>query len=183
MKIILFNGPPHSGKDTAARLLTRHFAPVAIERFSMPIKRAFASFMDAPIDALGNVHGYEDHKDTPMNDFTKRPTYREWQIAFSEQLNKPLFGDDVFTRLLIRRLERRSPGTTMLIPDCGFQIECDTLRAVSHMDLHIQLLRVHRAGCDFSLDSRSYLFDPSAIDIHNDSTREVYEQDLLRALQ
>lgn len=166
-KIILLNGPPSSGKDTAARHIREGYAQgwhsyrSQLERMSMPIKRAFAGTMGLPIDEDGNVQPWESKKEEIIPAFGV--SYRQWQIDFSERFMKPLFDEVIFGMLLVARIRRRFEkgiANLMVIPDCGFQVEIETLyQAFPQED--ILLVRPHRAGFTFAGDSRSYVKAPA----------------------
>lgn len=166
--IILFNGPPSSGKDTAVSHLLEGWRtfnlpgrPV-LERMSFPIKRAFAGAFDAPIDYQGHVLGWEDAKDF-AHPLLSNKTYRQWQIDFSENFMKPLYGEAIFVELFIYRVIRNYLRTdVLLVPDCGFEVEASFLRSI-FPSLHI--IQIFRKGYDFSRDSRSYL-DPHKYTTH-----------------
>lgn len=185
-KIILLNGPPYSGKDTAAKCICKTFAvdtgykgmvirPV-IDRFSMPIKRAFAATMGLPIDEDGNCQPWEGQKEVPIPDFGI--SYRQWQIDFSESFLKK-YNEAIFGVLLARRIERRfSKGIANLIvvPDCGFQSEVSTLYQIYSPD-DILLVRIARPGCTFQGDSRGYVHAPKGAAIFcplNSFTKEQF---------
>ncbi len=183
MKILLINGPPKSGKDTLARMLENALMedtsmPIChFERFSMPIKRAFAGTMGIGIDNYGNVKGdWEDIKDQP-HPLLIGKSYRQWQIDFSESFMKPLYGLDVFGRLFCARLSiyegewdrKYQLEPVIVVPDSGFQIEIDSIKKYLPSASY-KLIRLHRPGTNFNKDSRSYLDDPSAIDIHNNGS-------------
>jgi len=178
MKIILLNGPPRCGKDTIARFLLEHLREgndtVRFLRMSHPIKRAFAGFVNAPIDEFGAVgNNWEENKDVPSA-LLNGKTYRQWQIDFSEHMMKPLYGEDVFGRVFAADIAH-NPADYVLVPDCGFSVEAKSL--LKHLpDARLLLFRVHRPGCDFSGDSRSYIH-PYGVhvseDIYNDSSLEA----------
>lgn len=188
MKLILLNGPPRSGKDTGAKAL--YYSPLSqskvilLDRFSMPIKRAFAGTMCTNIDEFGNVNGFEAKKDEPLHILGGGKSYRQWQIDFSEKFMKPFYGEKIFARLLIAR--HLHPGGTfpdhiIVIPDCGFQIEVDEAIAFFG-SRNTLLLRIHRPGYDFSSDSRGYVVAPetsTSADLYNDSTQEHFEAEVL----
>lgn len=159
MKLILLNGPPRSGKDEAAKILKSYLVintRVYHEKFSAPIKRAFASAANARIENF-NVDYYEEHKEEVIP--WLGVSYRQWQIDFSEKFMKPLYGENIFGRMLLDRLEeRKHDGAICIVSDCGFQIEFETLLAAFD-PADILLIRLYREGCSFKGDSREYV-DP-----------------------
>jgi len=188
-KIILLNGPPSSGKDTAAKHIrqilinTTKIGPdgayhmrVALDRFSMPIKRAFAATMGLPIDEDGNCQPWESQKETIIPDFGI--SYRQWQIDFSESFLKK-YNEVIFGVLLARRIERKFTkgiANLIVVPDCGFQVEIDTLYQIFPPD-DILLIRCHRNAYTYQGDSRGYVRAPKGcahFDPINDYTEEQY---------
>ena len=167
-KIILLNGPPSSGKDTAARHIRTLANDVqfgnavrrcALDRMSMPIKRAFAGTMNLPIDEDGCVQPWESRKEEIIPLFGV--SYRQWQIDFSERFLKT-YNKAIFGELLLERIQRRfhkGIAQMIVVPDCGFDIEIETI--YSHFDPRdILLVRCHRPGFTFQGDSRSYVHAP-----------------------
>jgi hypothetical protein len=154
MKIILINGAPYSGKDTAAAALENYWTQqdysVLLERFSMPIKRAFAGTMSLTCDYRGIVEPWERRKESKISELGV--SYRQFQIDFSEKFMKPLYGVDVFADLLCTRII----GPTMaekdyliVIPDCGFQAECDVIyEMMSELGIlnNLALIKLTREG-------------------------------------
>lgn len=176
---ILLNGPPRSGKDTAARIIREHLfatgATCTHMKFSAPIKRAFAGMMNAEIDDNFNVEPYESHKEETI--LSLGVSYRQWQIDFSEKFMKPTYGKEVFAKLLWNEWITTKPSPNyVVISDCGFQVEVD---AIVRRSRFATIFRLYRNGCDFSNDSRGYITHPRAIDILNndyipDLTTEIY---------
>jgi hypothetical protein len=180
-KVLLFNGPPRSGKDTAAIFTMNTFSynrhvprypqlEIRFDRFSMPCKHAFAGAMQADsIDRFGNVYPYETTKGDVIPSLGI--SYRQWQIDFSEKFMKPLYGVDIFGRLFIER-NRNKIARAIVVPDSGFEEEIAPV--VEHFGVdEVLLLRIHRPGFDFTGDSRSYLRDglvKNTHDVYNDST-------------
>lgn len=187
-KLILFNGPPSAGKDTAflalwneKELRRAHF--LAFNRMSMPIKRAFASMMNANIDAFGNVEHFEKTKNEIIP--ILRCSYRQWQIDFSEKFMKPLYGDNIFSRLCVARIQRYEAAYAhihdrfvILIPDCGFPVELETLSNAFGRE-NIFLWKIIRPSFTFAGDSRMYLPEPNAT-IYNDGTIEHFESTIIQ---
>lgn len=160
MNFLLFNGPPRVGKDTASLAAwdlisdANHgleYSPIW-EKFSFPNKRAFAGQLGTRCDEWGNVDPYESKKGEVVPELGV--SYRQWQIDYSEKFMKPLYGSDIFGRLLLSRCEGTPDLFTpiFIVSDCGFQVEVDALR-----DHNVCLVRLNRKGCDFSGDSREYV--------------------------
>ena len=165
--IILLNGPPRSGKDYAGRVFEELGATTY--KFATEVKdRTHAIFrLHVPTDH------FEDVKDDPRSEFLGA-TPREAYIRFSEGFMKPLYGDDIFGRLLAQRIR---PGVAA-VTDSGFVSEAKVL--VDQFD-DVVLVRIHRDGYDFSGDSRSYInLEGKCIDINNtgpnfrSDLREIY---------
>jgi hypothetical protein len=148
-RYVLINGAPRAGKDTIAMHLWNTKEKMQFDRFSMPHKRAFAEMMGVNCDGWGNVEHYEETKGEIIA--VLGASFRQWQIDFSEKFMKPCYGQDVFGRMLrVRTMD--FDDWTVVVPDCGFQVEVDMLA-----DRPALLITVKRDGCDFSKDSREYV--------------------------
>lgn len=173
-KVVLFNGPPRSGKDTAAISALLHVRKemnynldrVRVDKFAMPIKRAFAGMINTPIDEFGNAWEYERQKETKVP--VLGVSYRQWQIDFSERYMRDLYGTDVFARLFC---DRNKDADVVLVSDCGFSVEGKEITEHFGHD-NVMLVRLHRDGCTFKGDSRSYVEFPCYrnVDLQNDGT-------------
>jgi len=153
-RIILFNGPPRSGKDTAARFVYSDNPFIHWFRFSQPLKdMVSAMFTLNSTDAKV----IEEHKDNKLPLLFDN-TFRELQIWLSEECMKHRFGKDIFGRLARRRVEN-SLAKLFINSDCGFVEE-----AIPLLDLvgpkNMLIVQIHREGYDFSKDSRSYITLP-----------------------
>lgn len=192
MNIVLFNGPPRSGKDTAVEAFREDESVnwlkdgFAMDRMSMPIKQAFGGVVDKYCDSRGVVQDWEQIKDQP-HDLLSGKSYRQWQIDFSEKFMKPLYGEDIFARLFADRWKDQEEPVTILVPDCGFEIEKAGLRKYMP-NAKIALVRIIREGTDFSKDSRGYLNFIGVdypIDIYNNGTVPEFQakvMDFVRSL-
>lgn len=184
MKIILLSGPPGSGKDTSAQLLqtyleSQHRYLVCIERMSAPLKAALASMLEFELDENGNL--------PPDMETVKNQTHpilgvslRQAQTDISKKLLKPLYGQDILARLWINRVEpiqdesRAEFEFVILVPDCGFQVEIDTL-AQAFDPKSILLINLHRTGTSYEGDSRERVVAHLGIhhaELDNDTTVE-----------
>jgi len=159
MYIVIFNGPPRSGKDTLSRLLVEHMdsritAPVLEESLSMPMRHAMFGLLGLTYsDEL-----YETLKPTIVPGL--RVTGRQLMIDISESFLKPCYGQSVMARLLFDRIHE-FPGL-VLVRDGGFQIEVDTLSEFIGAE-NVYVVRVSRDGCDFSNDSREDVYHRNSI--------------------
>lgn len=165
-KIILFNGPPRSGKDTASIIALRALGNNAIGyRFAEPIKDA--------VHALFGMRGllaehYDPVKDEPSDDFLGM-TPRDAYIWLSEQAVKPQFGPEFFTKVAIRKIRRMAKPLQVVVSDCGFQPEVDGMLN-EFGEENVLVIKLVRPGCDFSKDSRGYVMAPNYSIVENDST-------------
>lgn len=151
MKVLLLNGPPQAGKDEAAkaamRALQKAEAPFIHAKFSAPIKGAWSG-MGIPYT--------EATKELPHPAFGV--SHRQWAIDFSEKFMKPLYGQDIFARLMISHLETFG-NETVVISDCGFQVEFEALLKWTRLT-ELWLITLTRRGVgitDFGSDSREFI--------------------------
>lgn len=196
--VCFLNGPPRSGKDTAADELVKKYSQqllvrsVVAMRFAEPVKlRTHAALgIDEPADA------FEDCKDSPHPRFHGR-TPRECYIQMSEQFFKPLFGEDIFGRLLAQSLPSSlTKGSVeevnvLAIKDSGFGPEARSLlqyieESFPRVRVKPVVVRIYRPGCSFDRDSRSYWpinyireFYPTEVHLQNDGTIAEFSRNLL----
>lgn len=153
-KLILLNGPPRSGKDTAAKFLENHINSVSTaltshEKLSAPLKEIFAAVLELEIGPDFVVPYYEKRKEDLVETFGV--SFRQFQIDCSEKFMKPLYGQDIFSRILLHRIH--DFDGICLVSDCGFQHEFDYLSSKAD----VALIRLFRKNCDFANDSRQYV--------------------------
>ena len=161
-RIILLNGPPHSGKDTIGKLLAKHLSPRAVvEKFAQPIRdAACATFPWITEDHLDSL------KDKPLWP-NGEPTLRQWMMAFSENFMKPQLGNATFARLLIRRIVN-TPAQFVVVTDSGFFEEALAMQRAYSPDC-ILLCQIEREGYTFAGDSRGYIrLGPSDLKVRNE---------------
>ena len=177
MKIILFNGPPGSGKDAAAaftqRCLERDNLQVGVrkQKFAEPIKEAITEFFGMNGEQQ-RVFMETDMKNQPMDMLFGR-SMREILISFSENWAKKEFGDDVFGKLAYDQLSAYADAYDYTIfSDSGFQSEFDYIYyRMNWFDIYV--IKLTRPGCNYNSDSRGY------IDPRNAHTAEIYNNDTL----
>jgi hypothetical protein len=185
-KLILFNGPRHSGKDTAAlhvaeRLNAYHF------KFSAPIK---ASIKTAFNLSSQDVDYLESIKTQPTPILFGK-SYVEAQISFSEEWAKPSFGQDVFGRWAvnaIRDVEAKSyirKYDLFVSSDSGFACEAWPIIENLFGVEDTLLVRVYRQGKTFNGDSRSYIELPGVetVEIENNDSISNYHKRVIALAQ
>lgn len=201
MKILLTNAPPRSGKDALSQYILANpslFPDYALhfERFSRPHKEAFAAMTNAEIDLFYNVEPYESTKSDIIP--WLGVSYRQWQIDFSEKYMKPCYGDDIFTRMFYTRIKQtearmisdgsydeHQENSLFVVADCGFNVELKALLNYGVSPDDMLLMRIHRPGCTYKGDSRSYIYNKDVLscDINNDSTKQVYYDRAIAAMK
>ena len=96
-KIIFFNGPPRSGKDTIVNELLKICANTVNIKFSNPLKTALPVFFGLTSKQLDDL---EKDKEVPSELLLGR-SWREVQILLSENWAKPIFGTQVFGNITL----------------------------------------------------------------------------------
>lgn len=189
VKVVFFNGPPGSGKDTISNMVSDHlsqscratsdrhlhqFVPKQLKA-AEPLKRAVHA-------TFGRVY-QEFQKEIPQDELLGM-TPRKMYITFSERMFKPVFGENFFGSLLAQKIIKLPSDSLVLISDCGFQSEVEqVVKAVGEKSCI--LVRLHREGCDFLGDSRGYVSYPSivGIDIENNGSKERLLDTVLNKLE
>jgi hypothetical protein len=175
-KLILFNGPPRSGKDTAADRLAHSFGAYSF-KFSAPIKAAIRAAFGLCDDEVEYAESIKSESTALFHG----NSYRETQISFSERWMKPTFGIDVFGHLAARHLRSviaKDPGKSLYVcSDSGFAEEAEPVVEIFGPG-NVLLVHVHRDGCDFAGDSRSFinLGGVYSSSLTNNATLEEYHQ-------
>ena len=185
-QVIMFNGPPRSGKDTAGLFILEEYNDVRLFKMAEPLKQATMAMFGLTFEQVRRLEtiGSLD-KDKPMDELMGF-SWRQMLIWLSEQCMKPKFGDDIFGELMARRISAPTSCTMTVITDCGFDLELiPVIRTVGAMNCHI--IRLHREGCTFDGDSRSYVFTKRApspqlhvYDIKNNHDRAMFRIQVLR---
>jgi hypothetical protein len=171
-RVILFNGPRHSGKDTAALYCQKALGASHFKQ-SKPLKaalKAFYSLTDAEVEHLESIK-------TQPSDLLFGKSYVEAQISLSEDWAKRFHADEaIFGKLAARRLRNRPFLSRLVVcSDSGFAPEALPIIDQFCAD-NVLLVRVHREGKTYAGDSRGYISLPGivSVDIENNGTIEEY---------
>lgn len=183
MRLILVNGAPRSGKDTAGEIICRLYPHGRAYQVKLAQQLKERTHRAYGLEGISHSH-FEDRKDQPLAEFMGISP-RQAYIAMSERFLKPLHGDDVLGRLLNDKLQRwlasGIPIECAVVTDSGFRGEAEVLvRAVGAPST--TLVRLTRPGCAYEGDSRG-LIDLSdlgvlCLDVANDGTPSDLERKL-----
>jgi hypothetical protein len=167
-RLILFNGPRHSGKDEAANYCAKEFGA---SRFKMsgPIKaavKAMFALTDEDVALLETIK-------TEPSPLLFGLSYVQAQISISEDWAKKVWGKDIFGRMAsgaVQRWERYAgKGSLYVCSDSGFSEEAVSLVYDVILPENTLLVKLIRPGKSFEGDSRDYiqLAGVETISVHN----------------
>jgi len=164
-QIIILNGPPRSGKDEIGHYLATAYDFFQI-KFAQPLRDAAYVFFD-----------HEDIDEFKAMTFQNDKTGRDWMIGLSEQITKPIFGDDFFGVKAAQRVSQLE-RSRIVVTDAGFQTEVNafikTLRESESGHYTFEVWHVEREGCDYANDSRGRIWIKSSVPmvVENDGSIE-----------
>lgn len=147
--IVIFNGPPGSGKDEAAAWLGRRgFAHLSFKHYLF--RETIAEF---DVDTVWFMDGFNNRamKELPEEDL-RGMSRRQAMIYTSEDVIKPKYGKSYFGDQVASQLEE---DEKYVISDGGFVEEIQPLidKVGAENMLLVQLVR---EGCSYRSDSRRY---------------------------
>ena len=170
--IIIFNGPPGSGKDEAAAYFKeRGFAHLSFKH--QLFKETINEF---DVDTIWFMDGFDNRatKERPEEDL-RGLSRREAMIHTSENVIKPKFGKSYFGNQVARNI---NISTDYAISDGGFVEEIEPLLAKVGED-NVILVQLIRDGCSYSTDSRRY-FNGSVVETFVSGTISEMESEYIQ---
>jgi hypothetical protein len=150
-KVVLLNGPPGCGKDTAGNYLAHCFPEVALKSFKTPLYAITAAIYDIPLDAFKAIASGPVLKEQPADDLMGLSP-RQALIEVSENVIKPYYGEDYFG---VRAVESLTQDHVNVFTDSGFMPEAESL--ITALDAENVLLIKIKGRGSFDGDSRGYL--------------------------
>lgn len=152
--IIVFNGPPFSGKDEACT----YFKKLGYVHLSFKEELFKETIGFFQVSKKWFMEGYNDRKikDLPVDQLQIngiKLSRRNAMIYVSENLIKPKFGKEYFGLKLSEQIQN---NLNYCISDGGFEEELTPIINKIGVD-NIIIVQLARDGCDFSSDSRKYL--------------------------
>lgn len=154
--IVIFNGPPGSGKDAACEFLTKTYGYTHLSFKTQLFKETFKFF---GVSKGWFMKGYDDRsiKENPVPQLKihgKKLSRREAMIYVSENYLKPKYGKSYFGDILVGQI--KDPNDLYCISDGGFIEEFQPI--INNFGTeNITIVQLSRNGCSFSNDSRKYL--------------------------
>jgi hypothetical protein len=154
--IVIFNGPPGSGKDEAAKYFKENFGFKSLS-FKYQLFKETIKHFDVQEDWF--MEGYDDREQKEKQfDVLNGYSRREAMIYVSEEILKPKHGKAYFGECVSEEIE---DGVNYAIADGGFVEELRPLIERVGTD-NIVIVQLCREGHDYSNDSRRY-FDGNLI--------------------
>lgn len=188
--VIMFNGPPRSGKDSACEIIMEHFPEVHYAYFKEVLYKESAKILGLDFNFWASVCQNGDLKDKPMLAMSTGKvgavmTPRDILIYLAEKVLKPKWGQDFIARrtadtiakLIQLQREQSNEAAVIVVPDLGFGYEIDTVRDMLP-DAHVITVRIERLDCTYVGDSRKYMnhFDYRLV---NNGSLEQYEKEVI----
>jgi len=181
--IVFVNGPARSGKDTFGTAMVDAFGSrrVYLTKMAKALKERTHALYGLTgwieRDVLPAHDAFEDVKDAPNACFLGL-TPRQAYIAVSERYMKPLHGQDVWGRMLLRDIQEcPHEPEIVVITDSGFAAEA--LPTINHFGAErCILVRLRRHGFTFEGDSRGYIELPgvNTYDIPSETVDQLREE-------
>ena len=166
-KIYILNAPPNSGKDTLGDYLVKEHCWHK-EQMKTPLFTIAAAMLGLNLEQFVLLYSSREWKETYHQ--TIKMTPRQLLILVSEDFVKPICGQNAFGVLATRRLLLQDIDKNTVFSDGGFVDEIKPLVDTFGKE-NVVVIRIHRKGCTFDGDSRSYITNRQAdelgINIHD----------------
>ncbi len=182
-KILLFNGPRRSGKDTAFNFIYKNLPVVRHRKFAAPLKMACAAMFDVSKEHLKALEALGSTIKTVPDDRFMGRSWVELLMWMSEICMKNEFGSDIMGRLMVTELQKPTSAPLTVITDCGFKEEAMPLIDAFGKE-NVSVVKLLRPGYTFEGDSRDYI--PHEFITHFIDNRfdlELFERQVMRVVR
>lgn len=160
-KVVLFNGPPNSGKDYLADLMVSQLG-ASKKMFKQRLYEITAAIYGIDLVRFVEMASSRTSKELPNKELGGLSP-RQAMIKVSEEVIKPKFGKDYFGKALAKNI---GLGLTV-ISDGGFDEELDIVTYEVGVE-NLVVVKLEAEGCSFVNDSRKY------VDSEGKGIRTVY---------
>lgn len=174
--VVIFNGPPGSGKDEAAEYCTEMFDPAYHMMFKEKLFELVLSIFNISDEEFFELYYNRETKNLPtckLRGFSPRSA----MIYVSETVIKPHFGKDYYGLCAAENMKGHG---IYFFSDGGFKEEFKPV--YDECEGNMLIIRLHREGCNYSEDSRGYIhnfIDTTEVDVYNDSSLEDFKVKVL----
>jgi hypothetical protein len=183
-KIVFLNGPAGSGKDDAAEHLAKHTVKTWHTSFKTPLFKLVKTIYNIDDREWDQLYTREN-KNIPIAKLNGMSP-REAMIYVSEELIKPVYGQDFFGQWILSEIESKEQigFKRFVFSDSGFIDEAYPIIDKYGQD-NVAVFRIYRPGYTFEGDSRNYLKEEDFehkvkfIDFFNDTDLETYRAEML----
>lgn len=185
MKVILFNGPAGSGKDTAAGAVWDRYRDCQHHAFKDRLFEITAAIYGIPVEQLTGPMYTRENKEKPYK-ILGGLSPRQALIKVSEEVIKPSpLGHNFFGEALADSLE----SELTVVPDSGFP--CELFPVIDRVGAeNVLIVKILRTGYNFDNDSRNYLdqdkfmrMGVACANVFNDGTLEDFEKSVLNIVE
>lgn len=147
-KVLVLNGPPRCGKDTAAEAIVKHIGSEFCVhlKLSQPLKDIAQYIMPQSAILL------EAKKEVPLPG--NQHSYRDAQIHIFNQM-VPIFGKGWLGHALVNRINRQEIPN-IVVSDCGRNEELTPIIR-EYSTNNVSIIQIMRAGTAFKNDIRTYV--------------------------
>jgi hypothetical protein len=152
--ILIFNGPPGSGKDAICYYLEEKFN---FENVSFKKTLFDEVLLYYNVDRQWFIDGYldRDAKENKKESLLNGLTRREAMIHVSEDICKPKYGKDYFSIGVSKEINS-DLNKDYCFSDGGFLEEFGAVININGKE-RVKIIQLFRNNCDFSRDSRRYI--------------------------
>lgn len=175
-KVIIFNGPPGSGKDHACLYLRHISDSIHHLEFKSKLIELTCAIYDITIKEFYSIYTRE-LKELPSEIFNGLSP-RQALIFVSEDVIKPKFGKDYMGVSATKRIQQNKINA---FSDGGFYEELEPVYNKVGAE-NMLIARIYRNGYTYEGDSRNYIKsfkDVNIIDINNNGTLEEFESKIM----
>lgn len=174
--IVVFNGPPGTGKDEACL----YFIKKGYTHLSFKEELFKETFKFFGVSKGWFMKGYNDRsiKETPAPELKVNGaslSRRDAMIYVSEKFIKPKYGDEYFG---IQATKNIKNGHNYCFSDGGFVSELVPIINKVGVE-NICIIQLTRKGCDFSSDSRRYFYGEMVEEFIIGSKTEISKSHIL----
>ena len=149
--IVLFNGPPGSGKDDACIVLEKY--KVEHLSFKHELYKSVCDYFNVDYDWFMEGYNVREIKENLVEWKLGGRTRRQAMIYVAEEIIKPIYGKDYYAKQVSNQID---PTKNYCISDLGYAEELEAIVDKFGKN-NVAVIQLEREGYDFSKDKRRYV--------------------------